>query len=278
MKQKLEIILCLLLIILVFNNYSIVLQSTLEASTIWFYRVFPYLFIMIIIQDYLIKLNFSRYFKHPYIYILVMSIISGSPSSAIIISRMVKQNIIDKRYGNICLLFTFFANPLFLFLFFFSIFANGALVFKLISIYYISNFLILILNKNKLKDLAQRQSPEKFNLSSAINLSINTNLMVLGTITFYLILTNIILNNLNLSFFISTIFRGVLEMTQGLNALINNNILGKEMLAMFFISFGGLSIHTQVNCILKENDLDYKYFLKGRILQTIIALFLTFIT
>ena len=64
-------------------------------------------------------------------------------------------------------------------------------------------------------------------------------------------------------------------MTQGLNMLINNSINFKEIIAIVFISFGGLSIHTQVKCILDETDLDYKYYFWGRIYQTIIATILT---
>lgn len=66
-------------------------------------------------------------------------------------------------------------------------------------------------------------------------------------------------------------------MTQGLNMLINNSIPFKEIIAMIFISFSGFSIHTQVKCILDETDLEYKYFFKGRIYQTIIAVILTII-
>src|SRR5690625_3025138 len=95
----------------------------------------------------------------------------------------------------------------------------------------------------------------------------NTTIMVLGTITFYLVLSDIL--NLNL------LLRGLIEMTQGLNALITKHIILKELLAMLFISFGGLSIHTQVKCILDDYNLNYSDFFKGRALQTIIALILT---
>ena len=72
--------------------------------------------------------------------------------------------------------------------------------------------------------------------------------------------------------------RGILEMTQGLNSLINLDIIFKDAITIFFITFGGLSIHTQVKCILDNANLEYKFFLKGRILQMVIALLLTIIT
>ena len=57
MKRKLTIFLIMTLIILIFKNYTLVLESTINGVSIWLYKVFPYLFIMIIIQDLLIKLN-----------------------------------------------------------------------------------------------------------------------------------------------------------------------------------------------------------------------------
>lgn len=97
-----------------------------------------------------------------------------------------------------------------------------------------------------------------------------TTTMVLGAITFYLVISDILQLNIFL--------RGLLEMTQGLNSLINLNLANKEIIAIIFISFGGLSIHTQVKCILDDSTLEYKYFFKGRIYQTLIATILTIIT
>ena len=50
MKRKLIIFIIMTLIILIFKNYQLVLSSTIDGVNIWFYKVFPYLFIMIIIH------------------------------------------------------------------------------------------------------------------------------------------------------------------------------------------------------------------------------------
>ena len=47
MKRKLIIFIIMTLIILIFKNYQLVLSSTIDGVNIWFYKVFPYLFIMI---------------------------------------------------------------------------------------------------------------------------------------------------------------------------------------------------------------------------------------
>ena len=278
MKRKITILLIMTFIILIFKNYEIVLKSTLDATTIWLNKVFPYLFIMIIIQDLLINLNFSFFFKNTAIYIFIMSLLSGTPSGTYIISKLKEQNIITKEYANTCLIFTFFANPLFLYSILNSIFLSKLTTIRLMLILYLTNLILYFIYKKDLPSNGKSINTNEINLSSSIKTSINTTITVLGVITFYLILSNIIITEFNIIYPFNIFFKGFLEMTQGLASLINSSIKFKEVIAMIFISFGGFSIHTQVSCILNEANLSYKYFFKGRIIQTALVVFLTIIT
>lgn len=278
MKRKIAILLIMTFIILIFNNYDIVLKSTLDATTIWLNRVFPYLFIMIIIQDLLINLDFASFFKNTAVYIFIMSLLSGTPSGTYIISKLKQQNIISKEYANTCLIFTFFANPLFLYSILNSIFLSKFITIRLMLILYLTNLFLYFIYKKDLPSNGKSINTNEINLSSSIKTSINTTITVLGVITFYLILSNIIITEFNIIYPFNIFFKGFLEMTQGLASLINSNIKFKEVIAMIFISFGGFSIHTQVSCILNEADLSYKYFFKGRIIQTILVVLLTITT
>ncbi len=278
MKRKITILLIMTFIILIFKNYEIVLKSALDATTIWLNKVFPYLFIMIIIQDLLINLNFSSFFKNTAIYIFIMSLLSGTPSGTYIISKLKEQNIITKEYANTCLIFTFFANPLFLYSILNSIFLSKFITIRLMLILYLTNLFLYFIYKKDLPSNGKSINTNEINLSSSIKTSINTTITVLGVITFYLILSNIIITEFNIIYPFNIFFKGFLEMTQGLASLINSSIKFKEVIAMIFISFGGFSIHTQVSCILNEANLSYKYFFKGRIIQTALVVFLTIIT
>lgn len=278
MKRKITILLIMTFIILIFKNYEIVLKSTLDATTIWLNKVFPYLFIMIIIQDLLINLNFSSFFKNTAIYIFIMSLLSGTPSGTYIISKLKEQNIITKEYANTCLIFTFFANPLFLYSILNYIFLSKLTTIRLMLILYLTNLILYFIYKKDLPSNGKSINTNEINLSSSIKTSINTTITVLGVITFYLILSNIIITEFNIIYPFNIFFKGFLEMTQGLASLINSSIKFKEVIAMIFISFGGFSIHTQVSCILNEANLSYKYFFKGRIIQTALVVFLTIIT
>lgn len=278
MKRKLIIFTIMTLIILVFKNYQLVLSSTIDGVNIWLYKVFPYLFIMIIIQDLLINLNFANFFKRTSTYIFFMSIISGSPSNAYIISKLVKEGKITKEYGNICLIFTFFTNPLFLYSILNLIFNSFYMTIKIMIIIYISNFIIYLYYKKDLPVTNMSGKPSNINLPSSIKSSINTNLMVLGSIVFYFIISSILIETFNIGYPFDIFLRGILEMTQGLNNVIRLNSNIKVITTVIFITFGGLSIHTQVKCILDEFGLDYKYFFKGRILQLVIAVILAVLT
>jgi hypothetical protein len=275
--KKFIYIIIFLFIILLFKNYSLILESTNYGVTLWLNKVFPYLFIMIIINDLLINLNISSMIKNTTLYVFIMSLLSGTPTSAYITGNLYEKQIINKYTANNILMFTYFTNPLFLYTILTSIFHNKYIVFKIILIHYLSNIIIYIIHKKKLCKGTISNTKPNFNLPNAIKKSINTNLMVLGSICFFLIISNILINSFNLNAYISILIKGVLEVTQGLNALIDSSYLFKEVFAVIFLSFGGLSIHTQVKCILDDYNLDYKYFLKGRIISIIISIFLLFL-
>lgn len=270
MKKILLNLTIFILILLIFFNYSVVLDSTIFAVNLWLYKVFPYLFIMIIINDILICSDFQSLFKNTSLYIFIMSLLSGTPTSAYIITNLYKLNKISKNNANITLLFTYFSNPLFLYTILNAIFLSKYIAIKLILIHYLSNIIIFIIYNKKLDRSIKSFNKININITESIKKAMSTTSMVLGTITFYLVLSNV----LNLNFYL----KGLLEMTQGLNSLINLSINFKEIIAMIFISFGGFSIHTQVKCILDETDVEYKYYFLGRIYQTIIAVLLTFLT
>ena len=70
----------------------------------------------------------------------------------------------------------------------------------------------------------------------------------MGTLTWFLIISNIIVNRLNLNSYNSVIIKCLLEITMGIKELsiLNLKDIYKVVLSTIFLSFGGLSIHTQV--------------------------------
>ena len=104
--------------------------------------------------------------------------------------------------------------------------------------------------------------------------------LILGTITFYMIVTNIITSIITLSPFLTIIVKGIMEITQSLNILntINYSSIIKEIIALSIISFGGLAIHTQVSTLINDTNISYKNFFKGRIFHVLISTITSTIT
>lgn len=273
MKLKLIYLTLFGFLFLIFRNYSLVLDTCIAAVNIWLYKVFPFLFVMFIANDILIKLNFNSFFKNSYWYVFMMSMFSGAPSNALIISSLYKNGVLSKENSHRCLLFCYFANPLFIYAFFNLLFGFNATI-KLMAVHYLSNFIILLLNRKKMvADDNKGFGRGTFKLGDAINKSMSALIMILGTITFYMIITALLDKTFDIDGVWGVVLRGSLEVTQGLNSLESLKISQKikETLAISFISFGGASIHSQVKSILDEENLEYKYFLRGRIWQTIIS-------
>lgn len=298
MKEKLlNFTFCLLcfcsLIVITINNNA-AKDVILNATNLFLTKVFVSLFPMFIINDLLINLNFAYFFykifNHIFkllfnssgvlSYIMIMSLLSGTPTNAYIIASLESEGKISIEEANHYLYFTYFSNPLFLFTMLLVIFPIN-IVIKLILIHYLSNIIIALLLRRKAPKITQNEitfsNPNiGSTLIKSISRSINTLLMILGTIVFYMLLTFIISNTFNLNNLGRILVSGFLEITSGLNNLsqITLSVKLKEIIALFIISFGGLSIHTQIKSILEDTNIDYKYFLKGRIMQAVISVIL----
>ena len=300
MKKKLMdftfCLFCFISLIFIFKNNKEVANVIIEAVNLFLKKVFVSLFPMFILNDILINLNIPYYFYLLFnklflkvfktsglgAYVFIMSLISGTPSNAYILKELVELEKISLEEANHFLTFTYFSNPLFLSVILCTIF-NTRVVLKIILCHYIANIIIGILIRNKAPKIANNKNILKTNLkitlTKSINKSITTLLMILGTISFYMLLTFIITSLLPNNCLIKTIISGFLEITNGLNTMASLNILNKikEIIASAIISFGGLSIHTQIKAILEDTNMNYSYFLKGRIMQSIISVILIMI-
>lgn len=300
MKKKLMdftfCLFCFISLIFIFKNNKEVANVIIEAVNLFLKKVFVSLFPMFILNDILINLNIPYYFYLLFnklflkvfktsglgAYVFIMSLISGTPSNAYILKELVELEKISLEEANHFLTFTYFSNPLFLSVMLSTIF-NTRVVLKIILCHYIANIIIGILIRNKAPKIANNKNILKTNLkitlTKSINKSITTLLMILGTISFYMLLTFIITSLLPNNCLIKAIISGFLEITNGLNTMASLNILSqiKEIIASAIISFGGLSIHTQIKAILEDTNMNYSYFLKGRIMQSIISVILIMI-
>ena len=285
------------LIIIIFTNTDIVRDTIILSFDLWAKRVFPALFPMFVISDVLIKFGdanvmgriFSSFFKKLFktsglsAYVMIMSLLSGTPSNAIFIRDLYDSSYLTINDANKILSFSFFPSPIFLYTFLYLIFNDYTIALKIIVICYLGNIIIGILFRNYNQSeytsgIIPETTSETFSgiLTSSIKKSMSTLIMILGTITFFILIANLINETFDLNMVVNSIFKGGLELTSGLNSMINLNIgvKLKAMMAATFISFGGLSIHMQIKSVINDTPISYNRFLVARIIHTIISIVL----
>lgn len=297
------LMICLLLTLVVFmvTRSNKVIESVTFSISIWKDNLFPTLFPFFIISSLLMNYGFvdiignflsypmEKFFKLPGCcgFVLASSLFSGFPSGAKYTTDLVKTNKITINEGEKLLTFTHFSNPLFILGMIGTILLNNQKIAYLILIsHIISGLLIGIIFKNKENKITKTISkkielPNKtFGevLTTTIFDSLNTMFLLLGVVTIFLILTTFINEIITLPDYIKVITSGILEMTQGvkLASTIKISLILKTTLITGIISFGGLSVHTQVISIISTSKIKYKPFLLARILHSILAMVFVF--
>lgn len=134
-------------------------------------------------------------------------------------------------------------------------------------------------------------------LSNSIMNSINTIIMIGGFVILFCVIISILNNSFVLDIlsntfypifnvlkidvsFIKPTLSGIIEITNGLNllSLINTKSFSTLItLASFILGFGGISICLQVLSITSKSDISIKPYIIGKVLQGIIASFLTYV-
>lgn len=226
-------------------------------------------------------------------YIYAMSIISGYPVGAKLTSDFYYNKIIDSRQASVITSFTSTSGPLFIL----GSVAIGLFNNKLLGlILLISHYLSAIINgfiyrkKNKEMINAQNTLANNNFLNESMTSSITSIMVVGGFIALFYMVINIcvscnifepiciVLEKLNISKDITTaIICGLTEVTTGCIYLSQTNVgfLTISSILSFLISFGGLSIHAQAYCFLKNFNMPYYLFFLQKLTHAIISAIIT---
>lgn len=273
-KKKINIfiiILIYLFIYIIFRNSNNLSNITFLSLKMYILKVFPFLFIMMILNNLLIKCNlpyyFNKIFKNNDLYIFFSSILSGSPINAVILKNYLENDYITVKKASKILAYTSFNNPLFLYNYLYLILNNNYNVIKVMGILYISNFILYIyFNKknNSQSFIKYKEYNLKKELFNSIYESIQNLIKIMGIIIFFKIILDLLMTKESICY---SLLKGLVEVTTGLNDLVNFNISIKikEIISYIIISFMGLSIQMQMSIILEKYNIDYKYFYISRV-------------
>ena len=243
---------------------------------LWFKSLVPFMLPMYVITDLLLNYGLGnvlyKIFHKNYPFLIMISLLMGTPTNAKYIKDFYDSGYIDLETSNWLLLFSYSPNPLFII----GIAPTFLIAIKLLGYLHISNILIALFSKRFFNISSSKPklfSKQNFSkcLENSINKSFNVLILILGIICVYAVIIRFIDLIIPNSIFLKTI----LEMTNAL-AIIKNSTVPIFPWMMLAISFGGLSIHTQIKSILEDTPINYKYFLIGKLIASIVPLILIF--
>ena len=116
-------------------------------------------------------------------------------------------------------------------------------------------------------------------LKKSIQNSFSTLLIILGIIVVFSIIINIIKYYLRVNPVILAVINSFLELTTGVKSIsiLNISLVYKYTLLALGLSTSGMSVIMQAFGILSGTKIDYKIFIKNKVLLVLISVFLTFI-
>lgn len=286
------VFICFYLII----NPNVLINSVNYSINLFFNYIFPTLFPFFILSDLLINYNVCFYigklfkkvfgflfnFGEEETFIYILSIFSGQPSNAKYVKDLLDKNIINIKNATILLSTSFFPSPIFIigtigYLFYNSL-EVGVII--LLSVYLANIVLGIILRKNYKPIVFIKRNSSFYPFGKIINKSIinsfNTIIIILGSIVIFITIINIICNIFSNNVFFNTLISSFLEITISSKkiSLLNIPLNIKILLTTLVLSFGSLSVHTQVKSILYEYNIKYLTVLKNKIYTSIISLFI----
>ncbi|WP_146057658.1 hypothetical protein [Caloramator fervidus] len=301
-------VISLLILMLIFPQNSI--QAAKKGINLWLYIVAPSLFPFFVLNDIIISLGipenisnlFSKTFKKIFntsgygAYVFIMSIFTGYPTGAKIVSQLIEEKKITSYEGQKILNFASTSGPLFI------IGAVGIGMFKNKTIGYIilfSHIIGSIINGIIINKLCYPSNLYNNNINLNIkkrgkNLTntITNSLYTIGIIGGYIIFFSVVIELIKitnifnvietcLSFFvpinlaqsISLLLQGVIEITNGCNliALSKIPLQLKIIITTFLISFSGFSIIMQVYSITSSSNINIKTYIFSKTLHAIIS-------
>lgn len=303
-SNLLIVIFSTIFLIFIMLNRKLVSETILYSFYIWYNTLVPSMAPMIVLADILITYHcidylpkivtkiFTKLFNisKEAVVILLLSLLSGFPTNAININKAYMMKAISKEEAEHLLLFTHFANPLFVLGTIGSFFLKDTKYgYIILASHLITAFLIgIIFRRKNVPSLSnyniKKEESQNFGLilSSSIKKCVNSLLMVGATVSIFLVFSTLLCEVFNLNGLVRALVKGLLEMTMGLSEIAKLNISSplKVALSTGIISFGGLSIHLQVISSLDEN-IKYRNYFIGRIihclLSTLIAIIISLI-
>lgn len=297
--KKLKYIVLTLILIVFILNIKVVINSTYDASVLFFKKVFITIFPFIILCDILIYFNYHLFIKKIFgrfinkifnidsntSIIFILSVLTSHPSNAVYIKNLLDNKIIDIKTANRILIYTYFPSIAFVIgVIGISLYNSFKIGLLLWIICFINNILIgLYLRKDN--SYIERSNSETKDISFfecfklSILKAINTSFIILGNLIVFTIIINLLVRYIPINPTILSILTGFLELTSGVISisLLNIPFNIKFALTSLILNFSSLSILFQSFSILSDYKINIKKTLTIKLMFSIIIFLLIII-
>lgn len=285
---------------------NLIIKTVHLGLSIWIHHVVPILFPFFVASSLLMSTGFEyiigelckplMYFlfkmKSETAIVLMLSFFNGFPSGAKYTKELYEEGVINENEASKLLVFTHYANPLFVIGTVGTIFLNDkSLGVLLLVTHYMGGLITGILfrsfwpSQEPKTPISLKKAWQKMNeirltapnlgilLYQAIQQAIDTLFSIVGIIILFMILTNGLLHHLPLHGYVKCMIQGFLEMTGGLHMVheLPLSIKNKAVLTALLLSFSGLAIHMQVYSIICETKIKFWPFFVARIIHPILS-------
>lgn len=282
-KNRLILVTLILMLIFYLFNSQYILNNIIDYSKLFLTKLFPVSFIFFIISSLLVDFGIISFLdnvlhiKSTKLYVFTISMISGFPSGAKYTSDLYNKGFISCSDAYKLMMFSHFPNPLFIISSLTLVIPNRIITRNILLSIIISNFIIMLFCKidgNKYNDSNFKKTNFSLSLATGIKSAFEVLCIIYGTSLFFYLISCIILNTFSFSHIYYVLICGVFDLTKGIFSvsLLDSNYL-RGIFVLLFICFGSLSIHLQIKSILSDTPINYKYFIFGRILGTLLAFF-----
>lgn len=287
------LILMLFTAYIVINPY-IIINSVNYSVDLFIENIFPTLFPFFIISELLINYNITYIigacFKRvsgflfninaSETFAFILSIFSGQPSNAKYIKDLLDRKIINESEATNLLSYTFFPSPMFVLGTIGTLFYNDLKIgIIILATIYLSNIITGVLFRNKspkttsIYEKKNKPLPFGETMHKSIINAVNILMLILGSMTIFVIITNVVSSVFGFNDLFNTLLSSLLEITQGAKkiSILEMSLHFKIMLTCVILCFGGLSVHSQVKSILYNYKIKYSKVIKARTIASILA-------
>ena len=286
MKKLLVVLLFLFVTGAFVLNPTLCINASKKGIMLWFNNIFPVLFQCIIVSNILLATNIvENKKKSAPVFIFLCGVLCGFPIGSKLSCDFYKKGIINQKTAQLLCNCSNHFSLAYISGFVMANCINDKIYnpFIVYMFIYLPSVMLLVINLPKLmtNEIKTKKSASRFNLNmqiidAGIISGFETLIKLCGYIVLISITVELIMIQLN-DTFAKYIIVGLIENTNGISRLIYSNLSSslKMILAVGFVSFGGISCILQTASIINDTDLSIKQYIYAKILTSIISLILT---